>query len=199
MRAVLVFCEGTHDVVFVERSLGACASCQRVTRPMRDLPSPFGAGHTVPKGLIAQRLDDCAVEELALQDSYPPTPQFESVVEVPEQDMMFVLVSGRQGQCGGGLEAHYPTHRRPNERRRFRRNGTCCSLLVRCGRRGAERNRFRIPGCLRTVLRRPRRCGARTVVGDQNHTRRPLCLPRRRRRNRHSGTPCCADGRRGVA
>ena len=92
MRAVLVFCEGTHDVVFVERSLGACANCNRMKQQIRTLPSPFGASRMVPKGLIAQRLDDLAVEDLRLQDSYPPTPQFESVVEGPEKDMIYVLI-----------------------------------------------------------------------------------------------------------
>ena len=100
MRAVLVFCEGTHDVVFVERSLGACANCNRMKQKIRELPSPFGASHTVPKGLIAQRLDDLAVEDLRLHDSYPPTPQFESVVEGPEKDMMFVLIrAGGKGKA----------------------------------------------------------------------------------------------------
>ena len=95
MRAVLVFCEGTHDVVFVERSLGACASCKRMKRSIRELPSPFGASRTVPKGLIAQRLDELAVEELTLQDDYPPKPQFTSVVSVVdggEKDVMFALI-----------------------------------------------------------------------------------------------------------
>ena len=97
---MLVFCEGTHDVVFVERSLGACANCNRMKQRIRALPSPFGASHTVPKGLIAQRLDDLAVEDLRLQDSYPPTPQFESVVEGPEKDMMFVLIrAGGKGKA----------------------------------------------------------------------------------------------------
>lgn len=92
MRAVLVFCEGKHDIVFVERSLGACANCRRMKRPIRELPSPFGRGEAVGKGLIAQRLDDLAVEDVALYDSYPPTPQFESVVEGPDRDVIFVLI-----------------------------------------------------------------------------------------------------------
>ena len=91
MRAVLVFCEGKHDIVFVERSLGACANCRRMKRPIRELPSPFGRSQ-VGKGLIVRRLDDLAVEDIALYDSYPPTPQFESVVEGPERDVIFVLI-----------------------------------------------------------------------------------------------------------
>ena len=100
MRAVLVFCEGTHDVVFVERSLGACANCERMKRSIRELPSPFGAGRTVPKGLIAQRLDELAVEHLALQEDYPPTPQFKSVVVDAAKDVMFTLIrAGGKGKA----------------------------------------------------------------------------------------------------
>ena len=87
-----MFCEGTHDVVFVERSLGACNNCERLKQPIRELPSPFGANRTVPKGLIAQRIEDLGVEDMALHDSYPPTPQFESVVEGPEKDVIYVLI-----------------------------------------------------------------------------------------------------------
>ena len=91
MRAVLVFCEGKHDVVFVERSLGACANCERMDRSIRELPSPFGTSRAA-RGLIAQRLGELAVEDLELRDSYPPTPQFESVVEHTGQGVMFVLI-----------------------------------------------------------------------------------------------------------
>lgn len=99
MKAVLVFCEGTHDVVFVERSLGACANCERMDRPIRELPSPFGASRMVPTGLIARRFQEFPVEDLALQDEYPPTPQFESIVADAEKNVMFVLirVGGKHG------------------------------------------------------------------------------------------------------
>ena len=93
MKAVLVFCEGKHDVVFVERSLGACAGCNRVRLPIRQLPSPFGASDSVPLGLIATRLKKFAVEDLALDQESSPTPVVESVVETPSKDVMFVLVS----------------------------------------------------------------------------------------------------------
>ena len=93
MKAVLVFCEGDHDVVFVKRSLGACANCERMDdRPIRELPSPFGASRTVPKGLIAQRFDEFAVEDLALQEDYQPTPQFSSVVVDAANEVMFALI-----------------------------------------------------------------------------------------------------------
>ena len=43
MRAVLVFCEGTHDVVFITRSLGQLAGCTWVKLPIEQLPTPFGS------------------------------------------------------------------------------------------------------------------------------------------------------------
>ena len=87
-----MFCEGKHDVVFVERSLGACANCERMKRSIGKLPSPFGAGPRESKGLITQGLAQTPVEDLRLQENYPSTPQFESVVEVLGQDVMFVLI-----------------------------------------------------------------------------------------------------------
>ena len=42
MKAVLVFCEGHHDVVFVQRSLGAHGDCKWVNKHIGELPSPFG-------------------------------------------------------------------------------------------------------------------------------------------------------------
>ena len=104
MKAVLVFCEGKHDVVFVERSLGACVGCDRIKLPIPQLPSPFGASDSVPLGLIATRLRRFAVEDLALHEEDRPTPAFESVVETPKKDLMFVLVSvGGKGKTKQAL------------------------------------------------------------------------------------------------
>ena len=49
MKAVLVFCEGRHDVAFAQRSLGAHGGCKWVDKPVRELPSPFGRGKTTRK------------------------------------------------------------------------------------------------------------------------------------------------------
>lgn len=96
MRAVLVFCEGKHDVVFVERSLGACEGCQRLEGPIRELPSPFGPsdkGGPVPSGLIATRLGNLKnIEDISLREDYPPTPRFETIVRNPTMDVVYVLV-----------------------------------------------------------------------------------------------------------
>lgn len=89
-----MFCEGKHDVVFVERSLGAHAGCNRNKLPIRQLPSPFGTSDSVPLGLIATWLKGFAVEDIALpEEGRPKRPVFGSIVETPEKDLMFVLVS----------------------------------------------------------------------------------------------------------
>ena len=43
MRAVLVICEGLHEIIFIQRSLGAVADCKWFEEPIGDLPSPFGS------------------------------------------------------------------------------------------------------------------------------------------------------------
>jgi len=104
VRAVLVFCEGKHDVIFVERTLGACANCKRMKKPIRELPSPFGAGPGASRGLITQRLAEITVEDLDLQDSYPPTPQFESVVKLTEQDVFVLIRAGGKDSAEAIIE-----------------------------------------------------------------------------------------------
>ena len=93
MKAVLVFCEGRHDVVFAQRSLGTHGGCQWVGRPIGELPSPFGRGKVARKGLIATRLERHAVEDHTLQAAaHPPLPCFESVVENPATDTVFFMI-----------------------------------------------------------------------------------------------------------
>ena len=94
MKAVLVFCEGRHDVVFAQRSLGAHGGCTWVDRPIGELPSPFGRHSRVArKGLIAGRFERHALEELTLRDAaHQPLPCFESIVENNATDTMFFLV-----------------------------------------------------------------------------------------------------------
>lgn len=92
MKAVIVFCEGRHDIVFVQRSLGACGACKWMGGAVRDLPSPFG---TSPKGagLIAQRMKQRTVEDVTLSAAVSPSlPHFASVLELPGENTIFVLV-----------------------------------------------------------------------------------------------------------
>ena len=58
MKAVLVICEGLHDIIFVQRSLGAVAGGKWYDDPIQDLPSPFGSlPGPSPKGLVAKRIE----------------------------------------------------------------------------------------------------------------------------------------------
>ncbi len=93
MKAVLVFCEGRHDVAFAQRSLGAHGGCEWVDKPVRELPSPFGPGGTAKKGLIAMRYERQSLEDLTLRGAaHLPLPCFEFVVENNSTDTLFVLV-----------------------------------------------------------------------------------------------------------
>ena len=94
MKAVLVFCEGRHDVAFAQRSLGAHGGCEWGNdKPVRELPSPFGPGGTARMGLIAMRYQQHVLEDFPLRDAaHPPLPCFDSVVENPATDTMFFLV-----------------------------------------------------------------------------------------------------------
>lgn len=92
MKAVLVFCEGTHDVAFVHRSLRALGGYDDVKEPIGKLPSPFGADKTTPRGLVATRFDQQDIEEFRLDNEYPPTPKYDSFVEKDSSDTMFVLL-----------------------------------------------------------------------------------------------------------
>lgn len=105
MRAVLVFCEGITDVVFVERSLGALGDYERLQIPIRDLPSPFGADKSLKKGLIAKRLADQNFEDYSLENPYVPSPHFQSVVQCVGKDLIFLLVRmGGKTQIEAALE-----------------------------------------------------------------------------------------------
>lgn len=99
MKAVLVICEGRHDIFFVQRSLGALTGCEWFKGTIGDLPSPFGrmSGRST-KGLIAWRLEQ-DVDNLKLRGAaYPPPPQFESAVEDKGARTLYVLIraSGKQ-------------------------------------------------------------------------------------------------------
>jgi len=102
VKAVLVICEGRHDVVFVQRSLGAVAGCRWMKERIKELPSPFG---TIPgtseKGLIARRIErgerdergERGVDDLTLRSAeYPPLPQFHSPVFDESADIIFLPV-----------------------------------------------------------------------------------------------------------
>ena len=104
MKAVLVFCEGRHDVVFAQRSLGAHGGCDWVAKPVSELPSPFGRSRVARRGLIAMRFEEHALEDLPLRAAArPPLPSFESVVESTSTGTMFFLVSARGKDQSGPI------------------------------------------------------------------------------------------------
>ena len=93
MKAVLVICEGRHDVIFVQRSLGAVAGCTWFDEPIRHLPSPFGRvpGRSL-KGLVATRVER-EVDDLKLRETaYPVLPRYESAVVDDATRTLFVMV-----------------------------------------------------------------------------------------------------------
>lgn len=100
MKAVMVFCEGMHDVVFVRRSLEACRGYSTINKPVRELPSPFGVGATARKGFIAMHFDRQDIEDLKIDSEYPRTPKFESFIESSLGDPVFVLI-----RAGGNTKA----------------------------------------------------------------------------------------------
>lgn len=99
MKAVLVICEGLHEIIFVQRSLGALAGCEWFDLPIGKLPSPLGGmPPRSPKGLIARRIER-DVDALTLRGAaYPPLPQFESAVVDEGGQIIYVLIraSGKQ-------------------------------------------------------------------------------------------------------
>lgn len=98
MKAVLVFCEGNHDVTFVVRSLGQVAKAAWVGEPIGKLPSPLGPvpDPTDPhnprmKSLIARRYSRHTLDDLKLQGAaHAPPPAFETIVRA--NDTIFVIL-----------------------------------------------------------------------------------------------------------
>lgn len=107
MRAVLVFCEGNHDVAFVTRSLGALAGCVFVDKAIKELPTPLSArpnpenpNRPIYRGIIAEhyessdgrKLDDRRLRGAA----HAPSPTFEALVQDPREGTLYVVL-----RCSG--------------------------------------------------------------------------------------------------
>ncbi len=94
MKAVLVFCEGRHDAVFAQRSLGTHAGCQWVNTPIGELPTPFGRNNVARKGFIAGWLERRAHEDLSVRAAaHPSEPRFEAIIKNVTTDTIFVIIS----------------------------------------------------------------------------------------------------------
>lgn len=109
MRAVLVFCEGQHDVVFTSRSLIRRGGVREV-RPIGQLPSPFGpklGAYGTPEkpavtSVISDRYSNRALHSLQMRHaahSAPPT--FEGAVTMTSDDTYYVLI-----RCHGDSAAN---------------------------------------------------------------------------------------------
>ena len=101
MRAVLVFCEGHHDVVFAQRSLGTHAGCEWVGTPIGKLPTPFGRNAVARKGFIGGLLERHAREDRPVRAAaHPPLPGFESILENTATRTMFFMIRAQgKTQC----------------------------------------------------------------------------------------------------
>ncbi len=92
MKAVLVFCEGRHDIVFVMRSLGV-GGCTWLNGRIGELPLPFGSRQNLMTGLIEQRYSRQPLDALRLrQVANPPLPAFEAFLRHDASDTLFVLL-----------------------------------------------------------------------------------------------------------
>ena len=104
MKAVLVVCEGLHEIIFVQRSLGAVGGCKWFDDPIRDMPSPFGkVPQRSDRGLIATRIER-NVESLTFREAaYTAPPHFESAVFNNDEETMFVLIRANGKQQAGAV------------------------------------------------------------------------------------------------
>ena len=104
MRAVLIFCEGNHDVVFVSRSLGAITNCIWLSCPIRELPSPLGPkidpkdpGRFIFGSLITGSYRAQVQEDLQIRPAaHAPAPTFEAVLQNPAKSTLYVII-----RCNG--------------------------------------------------------------------------------------------------
>jgi hypothetical protein len=115
MRAVLVFCEGNHDITFATRSLGALAGATWLPGPISTLPSPFGPrfGSTsqpsaapIVKSFIAERMRRRPLDGLRLMDAaHPSPPSFQALVKLEADDVVYAfLKSGGDGAANAAID-----------------------------------------------------------------------------------------------
>ena len=97
-----MICEGRHDVIFVQRSLGALAGCEWFGGAIRELPSPFGALQQRSRaGLVATRMARDAESLTFREAAYPALPHFESALVDEARETLFMqLIAGGDGQAG---------------------------------------------------------------------------------------------------
>lgn len=101
MRAVLIFCEGQHDVVFVLRSLGA-AGCTWLSSPLKELPSPFGnIDGQADTSFVAKRIAKRSVGDVELRAAnQAQPPSFQCFLEDKATDTLYAVL-----RCNGDSAA----------------------------------------------------------------------------------------------
>lgn len=91
-RALLVFCEGRHDVVFVQRALGQVAGFSyRANKKVEELPTPLGKGVRSRESFITKRIAADRSAETLSATNRPTRPSFESVLEREAEPLIVLL------------------------------------------------------------------------------------------------------------
>lgn len=97
MKFVIILCEGYDDIVFIERSLGANAQCERIKKTIGELPAPFGPQkETIQKGLVYNSLvrRDFLTENLT-ETNKSIVPSFERFLENKKANTTYVIMQMR--------------------------------------------------------------------------------------------------------
>lgn len=104
MRAVLVFCEGAHDIVFVRRSLGQVGGCEWIGDPIDKLPTPFGRGPR-SESFIVRRLGARNLGDQPVQTSaHASKPSFAAVVRHDPSDTIYLLLQSNADRSSKDIE-----------------------------------------------------------------------------------------------
>ena len=118
MDALLVFCEGKHDIVFAQRSYGAIVGLLPFDKTIAELPSPFGEvrypkqPRQSPGGpsFFANRYTKRSLgDERISQAAHAPSPVLVSALLDPQNDLLVLLLrcgtDAAQGKVAEFLEA----------------------------------------------------------------------------------------------
>lgn len=110
MRGLLVFCEGNHDIVFAQRSLGAVAQAEYLNIPIGELPYPLGTvdgqGGKATTSILQQRLASRRLNESTVRAaSHAPAPNFESVLLLRSTDTYVMLIRASTDSDAAGATA----------------------------------------------------------------------------------------------
>jgi len=98
MRAILVFCEGAHDIVFVQRSLGVHYAYQWNAEPFDKLPTPFGSKGN-QAGFLLKRFQNTPWDTKSLHISHhPEPPRFAAALRSQDNETIVFIVESHGKQ-----------------------------------------------------------------------------------------------------